>query len=240
MREIPWKPRVLFCNPFVRFMWRNIVSKLRVQSFAISIDGYGAGPNQDLQNPLGVSGPELMEWFFHTRVWRRMHGDGGWRDGRRQRHRGARLCRDSGPGFSGATCSGPSAARGRTTAGRAGGAMSRRITRPVFVLTHHPRPPLRMAGGTEFRFVTEGIHAALEQATAAAGGRDVRLGGGVSTIRQYLQAGLIDELHLAIRPVLLGSGEHLLNGIDMRALGYECAKYVAGERATHVFLHKRR
>jgi len=96
-----------------------------------------------------------------------------------------------------------------------------------------------MAGGTEFLFVTEGIHAALEQATAAAGGRDVRLGGGVSTIRQYLRAALIDELHLALRPVLLGSGEHLLNDIDMRALGYECAKYVAGERAAHVFLRKR-
>jgi dihydrofolate reductase len=110
---------------------------------------------------------------------------------------------------------------------------------PVFVLTHHPRPPLKMAGGTEFRFVTEGIHAALEQATAAAGGRDVRVGGGVSTVRQYLRARLIDELHLAIRPVLLGSGEQLWNGIDMSALGYECAKYVAGERATHVFLRKR-
>jgi dihydrofolate reductase len=109
---------------------------------------------------------------------------------------------------------------------------------PVFVLTHHPRAPLRMAGGTEFRFVTEGIHAALEQATAAAGDRDVRLGGGVSTIRQYLRAGLIDELHLAIRPVLLGSGEHLLHDIDMRALGYECDNYIAGERATHVFLRK--
>jgi dihydrofolate reductase len=109
---------------------------------------------------------------------------------------------------------------------------------PVFVLTHHPRAPLKMAGGTEFRFVTEGIHAALEQARAAAGGRDVRLGGGVATIRQYLRAALIDELHLAIRPVLLGSGEHLLNGIDMRALGYECAKYVVGERASHVFLRK--
>jgi dihydrofolate reductase len=96
-----------------------------------------------------------------------------------------------------------------------------------------------MAGSTEFQFVTEGIHAALAQAKAAAGNLDIRVGGGVSTIRQYLRAGLIDELHLAIRPVLLGSGEHLLNGIDMRALGYECAKYVAGERATHVFLRKR-
>ena len=110
---------------------------------------------------------------------------------------------------------------------------------PVFVLTHHPRAPLKMAGGTEFRFVTEGIHAALEQAKAAAGGRDVRLGGGVSTIRQYLRAALIDELHMAIRPVLLGSGEHLWNGIDVHALGYECTNYVAGERATHVFLGRR-
>jgi len=110
---------------------------------------------------------------------------------------------------------------------------------PVFVLTHHPRPPLRMAGGTEFRFITQGIHVALDQAKAAAGSRDVRVGGGVSTIRQYLQAGLIDELHLAIRPVLLGRGEHLWHGIDMRSLGYECSKQVTGERATHLFLRKR-
>jgi dihydrofolate reductase len=110
---------------------------------------------------------------------------------------------------------------------------------PVFVLTHYPRMPLRMAGGTDFRFVTEGIHAALEKAITAAGGLDVRLGGGVSTIRQNLRANLIDEVHLAIRPVLFGSGEHLLNDINMRALGYERARYVAGERAAHVFLRKR-
>jgi dihydrofolate reductase len=110
---------------------------------------------------------------------------------------------------------------------------------PVFVLTHHRRAPLTMAGGTEFRFVTAGIHSAFEQAAAAAGGLDVRLGGGVSTIRQYLQAGLIDELHLVLRPVLLGTGEHLLGGIDMRALGYDCCESVVGERATHVTLRKR-
>ncbi len=110
---------------------------------------------------------------------------------------------------------------------------------PVFVLTHYPRPALQMAGGTEFRFVTGGIHDALRQATDAAQGRDVRVGGGASIIRQYLQAGLIDELHLAVRPVLLGSGEHLLKDIDLRSLGYECWKHVAGERATHVFLRKR-
>jgi dihydrofolate reductase len=109
---------------------------------------------------------------------------------------------------------------------------------PVFVLTHHPRPTLKMAGGTEFVFVTEGIHAALEQAKAAAGNRDVRLGGGVATVRQYLQAGLIDELHLAVRPILLGSGENLWNGLDAHALGYTYTKQVPGERATHVFLSR--
>jgi dihydrofolate reductase len=110
---------------------------------------------------------------------------------------------------------------------------------PVFVLTHHARPPLRMAGGTEFRFVTDGIRAALAQAKEAAAGRDVRIGGGVSTVRQYLRAGLIDELHLAIRPVILGTGENLFADIDARALGYEFAKNVMGERAMHVFLRKR-
>jgi dihydrofolate reductase len=109
----------------------------------------------------------------------------------------------------------------------------------VFVLTHHPRPTLKMAGGTEFHFITAGIHAALEQARTAAAGRDVRVGGGVSTIRQYLQAGLLDELHIAMRPVLLGSGEHLLHDIDLPALGYECTESIAGERATHVFVRRR-
>ena len=146
---------------------------------------------------------------------------------------------ESAPGFWGGTCSVPSEAPWPDESWKGWWGDEPPYHTPVFVLTHHPRVPLKMAGGTEFRFVTDGIHAALEQATAAAGGRDVRLGGGVSTIRQYLRAALIDELHLAIRPVLLGSGEHLLSGIDMRALGYVCAKYIAGERATHVFLHKR-
>jgi len=110
---------------------------------------------------------------------------------------------------------------------------------PAFVLTHYSRPPLAMRGGTEFRFVTGGIHDALAQAKAVAGGRDVRLGGGVATVREYLRAALVDDLHLAIGPVLLGAGEHLMHGLDLRALGYECTKQVAGERATHVFLRKR-
>ena len=216
----------------------GIVSKLRVQCFAISVDGYGAGPNQDLQHPLGVNGPELMEWFFHTRVWRRMHGyddgEAGVDDGIAEQGLAG-----IGAWILGRNMFGPVRGPWRDDSWKGWWGDEPPYHTPVFVLTHYPRAPLRMAGGTEFRFVTEGIHAALEQAIAAAGGRDVRLGGGVSTIRQYLGAALIDELHLAIRPVVLGSGEHLLNDINTRALGYECAKHVAGERATHVFLRNR-
>ncbi len=214
------------------------MSRLRVQSFAISIDGYGAGPNQDLEHPIGVSGMELMEWFFPTRVWRQMQGEEGGETGV-----------DNGMAEQGFTNIG-AWILGRNMFGPVRGPWPDESWKgwwgdeppyhtPVFVLTHHPRAPLKMKGGTEFHFVTDGLHAALEQAKAAAGGLDVRLGGGASTIRQYLKAGLVDELHLAIRPVLLGTGEHLLHDIDLRALGYECEKYVAGERAAHVFLRRR-
>jgi len=214
------------------------VSKLRVQSFAISIDGFGAGPNQDLQNPLGVGGPELMEWFFPTRAFRRMHGDG---DGETGVDNGIAEQGFSGIGawILGRNMFGPVRGPWPDDSWKGWWGDEPPYHTPVFVLTHHPRAPFRMAGGTEFRFVTDGIHAALEQAKDAADGLDIRLGGGVSTIRQYLREALIDELHLAISPVLLGTGEHLLHGIDMHALGYECAKYVAGERAAHVFLRKR-
>ena len=214
------------------------MTKLRVQSFAISIDGYGAGPNQDLRNPLGVGGPELLEWFFPTRVWRRMHGHDDGETGIDNDMADQGMA-GIGAWILGRNMFGPVRGPWPDESWKGWWGDEPPYHTPVFVLTHHPRPPLRMAGGTEFRFVTDGIHAALEQAFAAAGSRDVRLGGGVSTIRQYLRAAVIDELHLAIRPVLLGSGEHLLHGIDMRALGYECAKHVAGERALHVFLHKR-
>jgi dihydrofolate reductase len=212
--------------------------KLRVQSFAMSIDGYGAGPDQDLEHPLGVRGPELMEWFFRTRMWRRMHGQD---DGETGVDNGIveRSFAGIGAWILGRNMFGPVRGPWPDESWKGWWGDEPPYHTPVFVLTHHSRPPLTMLGGTEFRFVTEGIHAALDQATAAAGGRDVRLGGGAATIRQYLRAGLIDELHLAIRPVLLGSGEHLLKDIDMHALGYECAECVAGERATHVFLRKR-
>ena len=214
------------------------MSRLRVQSFAVSLDGYGAGPDQDRQNPLGVGGPELFEWFFPTRAWRRMHG---YDDGETGVDNDVAEKGFAGVGawILGRNMFGPVRGPWPDDSWKGWWGEEPPYHVPVFVLTHYPRPPLRMAGGTVFHFVTEGIHAALEQATAAAGGRDVRLGGGVATVRQYLRAGLVDELHLALRPVLLGSGEHLLHGIDARALGYACARSVAGERATHVFLQRR-
>jgi len=214
------------------------MSKLRVLSFAISIDGYGAGPNQDLQNPLGVGGPELMEWVFPTRFWRQMQGEDGGETGV-DNEIAERGFAGIGAWILGRNMFGPVRGPWPDDSWKGWWGDEPPYHTPVFVLTHHPRAPLRMAGGTEFRFVTEGIHAALAQAKSAAGGRDIRLGGGAATIRQYLRAALIDDLHLAIRPVVLGSGEHLLNGIDLRALGYESAPHVSGERAMHVTLRKR-
>jgi len=214
------------------------MSKLRVQSFAVSIDGYGAGPNQNLQNPLGVRGPELMEWFFPTRVFRNMRGMGEGETGT-DNAMAEQSFANIGAWILGRNMFGPVRGPWPDESWRGWWGEEPPYHTPVFVLTHHPRAPLKMKGGTEFRFVTDGIHAALEQAKGAAGGRDVRLGGGVATLRQYLQARLIDELHLALRPVLMGSGEPLWQGIDLHALGYECARHVAGERALHVFLRKR-
>jgi dihydrofolate reductase len=214
------------------------MSKLRVQSFAVSIDGYGAGPNQSLEHPLGTTGPELMEWLFHTRLWRKMQGHD---DGETGVDNGfaEQGFANIGAWILGRNMFGP--VRGpwpdESWKGWWGDEPPYHV--PVFVLTHHARAPLEMKGGTTFHFVTEGIHAALERAKAAANGRDVRLGGGVATVREYLRAGLVDELHLPVGPVLLGAGEHLWHDLDMRALGYECAKRVEGERATHVFLRRR-
>ncbi|HYJ32981.1 MAG TPA: dihydrofolate reductase family protein [Candidatus Binatia bacterium] len=213
--------------------------KLRVSSFAVSLDGYGAGPDQDLQNPLGLRGPELMEWFFATRAWREMHGMEGGETGVDNGMAEKGLA-NIGAWILGRNMFGP--VRGpwpdESWKGWWGEEPPYRV--PVFVLTHHPRASFAMKGGTVFHFVTEGIHAALDQAKAAAGPRDVRLGGGVSTIRQYLQAGLIDELTLGLRPVLLGKGEHLMQGLDLRALGYQCEESIAGERATHMVLRRRK
>jgi dihydrofolate reductase len=214
------------------------MSKLRVDNFAMSIDGYSAGPKQDLQNPIGIGGMDLMDWFIRTRVWRTMHGQSDGESGV-DNEIAEKGFAGVGAYILGRNMFGP--VRGPwpddSWKGWWGDEPPYRV--PVFVLTHHPRPPLALAGGTVFHFVTDGIRTALERATAAAGGRDVRLGGGVETVRQYLRAGLIDDLHLALRPVLLGAGEHLFRDIDLPALGYRCSKSIAGERATHVFLSKR-
>lgn len=211
------------------------MSRLLVRSFAVSLDGYGAGPGQDLENPLGIRGPELMEWFFHTRTWRAMHGGDGGETGV-DNEMAERSFAGIGAWILGRNMFGPVRGPWPDDSWKGWWGEEPPYHTPVFVLTQYPRAPLKMAGGTEFHFVTEGIHAALKLATAAAGGRDVRIGGGVSTIRQYLRAGLIDELHLAVTPVLLGAGEHLWEGLDMRTLGYACTNHVAGERAMHVFL----
>ncbi|MDB5870852.1 MAG: Dihydrofolate reductase [Ramlibacter sp.] len=213
------------------------MSKVRVLSFAISLDGYSAGPDQSLQNPLGVGGPEMMEWFFHTRIWREMHGQGNGETGIDNDIAGLGFI-NVGAWILGRNMFGPVRGPWPDDSWKGWWGDEPPYHVPTFVLTHHARATLPMKGNTEFRFVTEGIHSALEQAKAAAGDKDVRIGGGAATIRQYLQAGLIDELHLAVRPVLLGAGEKLFDGLDMRALGYEVEKHIAGERAMHVFLRK--
>jgi dihydrofolate reductase len=215
------------------------MTRLVVRSFAVSIDGYGAGPQQDLANPLGVNGPELMEWFFNTRVWRTMHGQAGGEAGI-DNAMAEKGFAGIGAWILGRNMFGPVRGPWPDDSWKGWWGEEPPYHTPVCVLTHHARAPLQMQGGTEFQFVTAGVQAALERAVAAAGGKDVRLGGGVATIRQFLRAGLIDELHLVQRPVLLGAGESLFSGIDLRALGYQCAEVVQGERATHVFVRRSR
>ena len=211
------------------------MSKLRVRCFSISIDGYGAGPVQDLANPLGIGGLALHQWFFATRTFQQMHGRDGGVTGTDDDF-AARGFANVGAWILGRNMFGPVRGPWPDDAWKGWWGDSPPYHTPVFVLTHHPRASITMDGGTVFHFVTDGIHAALTRATEAANGRDVRLGGGVATIRQYLRAGLIDEMHLAISPVLLGSGEHLLHDIDMPELGYQCTEHVATANAIHVIL----
>ena len=214
------------------------MSKLRVQCFAISVDGFGAGPEQSLDNPLGVGGVALHEWFFPTRTFQRMHGNG--QDGATgiDDEFAMRGFDNIGAWILGRNMFGPVRGEWPDEQWRGWWGDNPPYHVPVFVLTHYPREPLLMEGGTTFHFVTEGIHSALQQARVAANGLDVRLGGGVDTVQQYLREGLIDELHLVISPVLLGSGERLFYGINLPALGYRCVEQVASEKATHVVLRK--
>ena len=214
------------------------MSKLRVCSFSLSVEGFGAGPQQSLEQPIGVGGLAMHEWAFATRTFRRLHGQEGGSTGVDDDFM-ARSFDNIGAWIIGRNMFGPVRGSWGDESWKGWWGDEPPYHTPVFVLTHHPRAPVRMKGGTEFRFVTDGIHSALDQAMAATGGRDVRLGGGVSTVRQYLRARLVDDLHLVLRPVLLGTGEPLWHDLDLHALGYECAKVVPGERATHVFLRRR-
>ncbi len=214
------------------------MSKLKVCAFSVSIDGFGAGADQSLENPLGIGGERLHEWFRHTRSFRQMvGGEGGTTgvdDGFAQRS-----FENIGAWILGRNMFAPS--RGPWPVddpwqGWWGDEPPYHV--PTFVLTHHAREPLVMKGGTVFHFVTGGIHEALRLAREAAQGRDVRVGGGANTIRQYLQAGLMDEMHLALAPTLLGRGEPLLAGIDLAAQGFQCVEQVPTEKALHVVLRK--
>jgi dihydrofolate reductase len=214
------------------------VSKLRVHCFAISLDGYGAGPDQSLDNPLGRGGTALHEWIFPTRTFQQMFGKDGGTTGADDDF-AARGFANIGAWILGRNMFGPVRGPWPDDTWKGWWGDSPPYHCPVFVLTNHPRPPVTMSGGTTFHFVTDGIHAALKRATEAADGRDIRLGGGVATIRQYLDAGLVDEMHLAIAPVLLGSGEHLLAGLDLPKLGYQRTEHVPSAKATHVVLSRR-
>jgi dihydrofolate reductase len=221
------------------------MSKLRVNAFGISLDGYGAGPDQALETPLGVGGMALHQWVFGTKTFQKMHADLAGSPMGDEAGRGgvdddfaARGFENLGAWIMGRNMFGP--VRGPWTDDEWKGWWGKNPPYhvPVFVLTHHARASLTMEGGTTFHFVTDGIHAALRRAKEAAGEKDVRIGGGVATVRQYLAAGLIDELHLVVGSALLGRGEHLLAGIDTASLGYTCTEHVASDHATHVVLTK--
>jgi len=216
------------------------MSKLRVNCFSVSVDGYGAGPEQDEQNPLGRNAMDLHRWIFPTAAFQRMHGEGG--DGQGTTgidddfvRRGAE---NLGAWILGRNMFGPVRGPWPDERWRGWWGENPPYHVPVFVLTHHARPPLEMAGGTTFHFVTAGIEEALRRAREAAGAADVRLGGGAATIRQYLRARLVDELHLAVSPVLLGAGESLLGGLDLPALGYRVTEHVPSPTAMHVVLRR--
>jgi len=222
--------------------------KLRVPSFGISLDGYSAGANQSLEHPLGVGGMALGAWFFPTRTFQRMHNPdwtanvpdqlSGEQDGAAGIDDGfaARGFENVGAWIIGRNMFSPIRGAWANDDWKGWWGDNPPFHCDVFVLTHHARASLTMQGGTTFHFVTNGIEAALQHAKAAANGKDVRLGGGVATVRAYLQAGLVDELHLTQSPVLLGSGESLFTGLDLLSLGYRCVERVPSTKTTHVVL----
>ena len=212
--------------------------RLRVHGFTISVDGYGAGPNQNLDNPLGTGGEALHEWLIATRTFRQMFGREGGTTGVDDDF-AAKGFANIGAWILGRNMFGPVRGPWPDDTWKGWWGDNPPYHGPVFVLTHHPRASIAMDGGTTFHFVTDGIEAALNRAAEAAGNRDIRLGGGAAAIRQYLAAGLIDEMHIAISPVLLGAGEHLFAGIDLPSLGYRCVEHVTTDAATHTIIARR-
>ncbi len=214
------------------------MAHVRVEGFTISLDGYGAGPGQDLENPLGVGAEALHQWLLPTRTFQKglFDKDGGTTG--LDDDFAARGFRNVGAWILGRNMFGPIRGDWPDDHWKGWWGDNPPYHVPVFVLTHHARPPIAMEGGTSFHFITGGIREALDRAREAAAGKDVRIGGGAATLRQYLREGLIDELHLAIAPVLLGRGESLFEGLDLRALGYECVEFVASQKATHVVLRR--
>ncbi|MGZ3691509.1 MAG: dihydrofolate reductase family protein [Pseudobdellovibrio sp.] len=217
------------------------MSKVKVAAFAVSLDGFGAGPNQSLENPLGVRGPELHNWFFKTKVFQSMHGAGS-NSGVEgvDNTFGERSFENVGAWIMGRNMFGPVRGPWPNLDWRGWWGENPPYHVPVFVLTHHKREPLVMDGGTTFYFVTDGIESALKQAQEAAQGKDVRIGGGVQVVREYFKAGLIDEMHLVHSPIFLGSGENLFAGIDLPKMGFTVTEKVTSEDATHVVLTKKK
>jgi dihydrofolate reductase len=214
------------------------MSKVRVAAFSVSIDGFGAGPRQDLQNPLGVRGTEIFSWFFQTEVFKKIHGDGSSGSRGVDNDFALRSFENVGAWILGRNMFGPVRGPWPDDSWKGWWGPNPPYHMPVFVLTHHARAPLEMEGGTTFHFITDGIESALKRAKGAANGKDVRIGGGVSVIHQYLNAGQIDEMHLALSPVLIGEGEHLFSGINLHELGFTNIQTVAGENATHILIKK--
>lgn len=214
------------------------MARVRVDGFTVSLDGYGAGPNQDIENPLGLGGTDLHPWLRETRTFQRnVFGKEGGATGVDDDF-AARGFANVGAWILGRNMFSPDRGDWPNKAWKGWWGDNPPYHVPTFILTHNARSPIEMNGGTTFHFVTGGIHEALTRAREAAGGKDVRIGGGANTIQQYLRAGLIDDLHIATSPVLLGRGEPLFQGVDLRALGYKCGKVVPSDRATHVILHR--
>lgn len=225
----------VMCYPF--FSKESKMQKLRVESFTISADGFGAGPNQSLENPLGVGGGNLHQWFFPTKTFQqKVLGKSGGTTGL-DNEIAENGFKNIGAWILGRNMFSPyRGAHNVDWKGWWGDRPTYHV--PVYILTNHKRESIEMEGGTTFHFVTEGINAALEQAFDSANGKDVRLGGGVNTIRQYLNAKLIDELHLAVSPIFLGSGENLFMNLDLTSLGYKCVKHISTEKAIHLVIYK--